>query len=72
MGRSRYINERIELELIDFKREIEEKFSSSAVNANFKFPRVEPKNTKESDRLIIEGRVASIKSKFPNNVAVFP
>ena len=39
IGRSRYINERIELELVEFKREIEEKFGNSAVNANFRFPR---------------------------------
>ncbi len=32
IGRNRYINERIELELVEFKREIEDKFARSAVN----------------------------------------
>jgi hypothetical protein len=67
LGRSRYINERIELELVDFKKEIEEKFAGSAVNANFKFPRQELKAQKETDKLIIEGRVASISNKYQSN-----
>jgi hypothetical protein len=32
IGRNRYINKRIELELVEFKREIEDKFARSAVN----------------------------------------
>ena len=38
VGRPRYINERIELELVEFKKEIEEKFARSRVNQEFKFP----------------------------------
>jgi len=32
IGRPRYINERIELELVEFKKEIEDKFARSQVN----------------------------------------
>ncbi len=32
IARPRYINEAIELELVDFKREIESKFASSIMN----------------------------------------
>lgn len=42
LGRQRYINERIELELLDFKLEIEEKFAKSKVNREFRFPRLMP------------------------------
>jgi len=38
MRRPRYINEKIEEELVEFKEEIEEKFAKSEVNKNFKFP----------------------------------
>ena len=38
LRRPRYINERIEEELVDFKKEIEERFEKSDVNAKFKFP----------------------------------
>lgn len=38
VGRPRYINERIELELVDFKKEIEDKFAKSRVNKEFRFP----------------------------------
>ena len=43
LGRQRYINERIELELMDFKLEIEEKFAKSKVNRDFRFPRLIPR-----------------------------
>jgi hypothetical protein len=36
----RYINTKIEEELIEFKAEISEKFSKSKMNSNFRFPRV--------------------------------
>ena len=39
LRRPRYINEKIELELIEFKKEIEEKFAKSTMNKNFAFPR---------------------------------
>ena len=39
LRRPRYINERIELELVEFKQEIEERFEASKVNRMFKFPR---------------------------------
>ena len=42
IGRPRYINESIELELIEFKIEIEEKFTKSKMNHNFRFPLIEP------------------------------
>ena len=38
--RPKYVNEAIELELIIFKREIEEKFAKSKVNREFKYPRL--------------------------------
>ena len=40
LRRPRYINERIEEELIEFKKEIEERFAKSKVNASFKFPHI--------------------------------
>lgn len=40
LRRPRYINERIELELIDFKKEIEDKFAKSQVNHLFRFPKL--------------------------------
>lgn len=39
LRRPRYINERIEQELIEFKQEIEERFAESKVNRAFRFPR---------------------------------
>ena len=39
LKRPRYINERIEQELIEFKVEIEERFEKSDVNNKYKFPR---------------------------------
>ena len=36
----RYINPKIELELIEFKVEIEDKFKKSIVNRTFRFPRM--------------------------------
>lgn len=38
LKRPRYINEKIEQELIEFKIEIEERFEKSEVNAKYKFP----------------------------------
>lgn len=38
LNRKRYINERIEIELVDFKQEIEEKFAKSKVNKEYRFP----------------------------------
>eukprot|EP00347_Sterkiella_histriomuscorum_P015261 403357698 len=40
LRRPRYINERIEQELVEFKQEIEERFEKSAVNKEFIFPLV--------------------------------
>ncbi len=40
LKRPRYINERIEQELIEFKKEIEERFLKSTVNSEFKYPRI--------------------------------
>ena len=39
-NKPRYINEAIELELVLFKREIEEKFAKSLVNRLYTFPRI--------------------------------
>jgi hypothetical protein len=39
LKRPRYINERIEQELVEFKQEIEDRFLESDVNKTFKFPR---------------------------------
>ncbi|PCI27390.1 hypothetical protein COB52_04875 [Candidatus Kaiserbacteria bacterium] len=38
LSRPRYINDKIEVELLEFKREIEERFAKSDVNAKFVFP----------------------------------
>ena len=38
LRRPRYINEKIEEELVEFKKEIEEKFASSRVNKEFRYP----------------------------------
>lgn len=38
IGRPRYINESIEMELIDFKLEIQDKFKKSEMNRDFRFP----------------------------------
>lgn len=40
-GKKRYINPKIENELIEFKEEIEEKFWQSEMNKNFRFKRME-------------------------------
>jgi hypothetical protein len=40
LRRPRYINEKIEEELVEFKKEIEEKFAASKVNKEFKYPRL--------------------------------
>lgn len=39
LKRPRYINERIEQELVEFKIEIEERFAVSKVNKEFRFPK---------------------------------
>ena len=39
LTRPRYINPKIEAELVEFKKEIEDKFASSDVNKKFVFPR---------------------------------
>jgi hypothetical protein len=38
----RYMNEKVELELIEFKKEIEEKFAYSEMNATYEFKRTRP------------------------------
>ena len=43
LRRPRYINERIEQELVEFKKEIEERFEKSEVNTNFRFPKFQNK-----------------------------
>ena len=40
MKKARFINEKIEEELIEFKQEISDKFEKSEMNLTFKFPRV--------------------------------
>jgi hypothetical protein len=40
-GKKRYINLKIENELIEFKEEIEEKFWQSEMNKNFRFKRLD-------------------------------
>lgn len=58
----RYRNDAIELELILFKKEIEEKFSTSVVNKTFVFPRMkDPKREKlleEEDNMISAQRIS--------------
>ena len=49
LRRPRYINEKIEQELIEFKKEIEEKFEASKVNREFKYPRI---HTDDEDDII--------------------
>ena len=39
LKKPRYVNEKIEEELIEFKQEISDKFAKSAMNRTFKFPR---------------------------------
>ena len=38
LKKKRYINPKIEAELVDFKKEIEDKFHKSQVNRDFNFP----------------------------------
>ena len=45
LRRPRYINEKIELELVEFKKEIEEKFAKSKVNKLFRFPLMSEKES---------------------------
>ena len=45
LTRPRYINDKIELELIEFKKEIEERFAKSETNKKFVYPRL-PTHTK--------------------------
>jgi len=40
LKKKRYQNPKIEAELVDFKKEIEDKFHKSEVNRNFNFPRI--------------------------------
>lgn len=40
LTKERYINPKIEQELVEFKQEIEDKFIESHVNKTYKFPRV--------------------------------
>jgi hypothetical protein len=40
LKKQRYINPKIETELVEFKEEIEEKFHASDVNKRFVFPRM--------------------------------
>jgi len=54
IGRPRYINESIELELIDFKIEIEEKFAKSKVNRDFRFPLMRPEPVGPPQKLFVE------------------
>ena len=61
LKRPRYINEKIEQELIEFKVEIEEKFEKSDVNKYFRFPlQIQevpiPKPKSKSSKLSIELR----------------
>ena len=50
-NKNRYINPKIEQELVDFKQEIEEKFHDSETNKYYKFKRVEPGNSKNRQEL---------------------
>ena len=40
LQKKRYINKKIEKELIEFKAEIKEKFTKSEMNKNYIFPRI--------------------------------
>ena len=51
----RYINPKIEAELVDFKKEIEENFAKSALR-KFQMPRKQPEN--ESGELALGGHVS--------------
>ena len=48
MRHPRYINEKIELELVEFKREIEERFANSEINRVFVYPLKREDNPEES------------------------
>jgi hypothetical protein len=39
LKKQRYINPKIEEELVEFKKEIHEKFEASYMNKNYRFPR---------------------------------
>jgi hypothetical protein len=39
LKRERYVNDKIEEELVEFKQEIEEKYNKSRLNLTFRFPR---------------------------------
>lgn len=40
LQKQRFINDKIEAELVEFKQEITDKFEKSSINKHFKFPRV--------------------------------
>ena len=40
LQKERYVNKKIEEELVEFKLEIKEKFQKSEINKNFVFPRL--------------------------------
>jgi hypothetical protein len=44
LTKERYINPKIEQELVDFKQEIEEKYHDSEINRTYSFPRVDDRN----------------------------
>ena len=47
LKKPRYINERIEQELVEFKQEIEERFLKSELNKVFRFPRMKEDSDEE-------------------------
>jgi hypothetical protein len=60
IGRQRYINEKIEEELVEFKREIEEKYARSKVNREFKYPRT-AKEKRQADIEVLIGDDDTLK-----------
>lgn len=46
---NRYMNPKVEGELIDFKKEIEEKFTFSSINKRYRFKRTQDGHHKKGD-----------------------
>ena len=53
MKRKRYINPKIELELVDFKKEIEEKFAKSPLKKFVMPKKQEPENNSKVENALL-------------------
>ena len=58
----RYINDKIEQELVEFKQEIEEKFAESEMNKTYRFPKVAVNSSNISQNNLITSHLSEGQS----------